>query len=1202
VQATVNVEPSGQKPSADVEKMLAEAGLLAEAKQPLESLKAADQSLEAARQTNDAAGAALAQQARARALQDLRRTDEALTAWEEAGKIWAVVGQNPEQITALVQAGLLCVSAKKSEAERLFAQGLSVGKSETQRPGGVAQSLLDSGIALFRGSVRGFGKPIDKAQRQMALDYLSAALAIREQHTPESLPLVETLNALAGQTLDRGIGMQDPRDYAVAKDYATRAVEIGQRLVPDSATMVASLRALAGSEYALSVGDANIRLHYLAALRIQKKLAPAGSVEEVDILGRLGGLENDLTNYPAAREYLVAAVAMGERVAPDSLPFEYGLESLGVLEVNEGDPSAARYHLEKALAFREKMHASLGNTLLDLGAAVSDQGDFASARDYFERALSSFQETTPNSPQIPLTLDNLAIAFDRQGDLKSALEYSRRALAITEHQDPASLDTARNLGTVGDVLRHQGNFGDAADYYQRALTIWEKKVPESIDVAYNLNGLAGLARAQGNISQAMEYDRRALECGQKSCPDSWCVVDIINDLGELAYEQGDLATSESYLRRAMDIREKSLGPVHPLLASTLNDLALTGAVQGRTSEALADALRAEIIGVEHLRLSVRTLSERQSLAYEGIRASGLDLALSLTASRANTPSARGEVFDAVIRSRALVFDELAARHRIAYAIGDPEVRQLADQLSSARTRLATLVLRGTGDAPPAEYRNLLDDAREKKEKAERTLAGKSIAFRREEERAQLGLKEILASLPKGAALVAFVRYARYDLQTPGANKLALKPVPSYAAFVLRAGKNEPEFVQLGTAHEIESLLAAWRRDIARQAEVIDISAKTSDNPHRRFGAALRRKIWDPLLPELGDAREVFIVPDAALHLLNLASLPVGTSQYLIETGPLIYYLSTERDLVPAESRHGEGILIVGNPAFDQTGKLLVASKDQPVPTTAMSAKPSTILRGSRSACGTFQSLRFPPLPASQQEAENVAALWKKSTSVGGSGINAVAVAQPASGELLQMTGADASPEAFEQNAPGKRVLHVATHGFFLEGNCDSAMQRQSNTNTQDANFLPATAENPLLLSGLAFAGANRRASAKPDQTDGILTAEEIAGINLEGVDWAVLSACDTGVGEIKIGEGVFGLRRAFQVAGARTVIMSLWQVEDETTRQWMATLYREHFLTGKDTGESVRAASLQILRQRRTKHQSTHPFYWGAFIAAGDWH
>jgi CHAT domain-containing protein len=293
--------------------------------------------------------------------------------------------------------------------------------------------------------------------------------------------------------------------------------------------------------------------------------------------------------------------------------------------------------------------------------------------------------------------------------------------------------------------------------------------------------------------------------------------------------------------------------------------------------------------------------------------------------------------------------------------------------------------------------------------------------------------------------------------------------------------------------------------------------------------------------------------------------------------------------------------VVGNPAFDQAGKL-VASNQQPVSVGATSATGGALLRGTRSACGSFQTLHFPALPGSQQEAENIAALWKQSAAGEGTQIMRGAGVQQGSGELLEMTGADASPEAFEQYAPGKRVLHVATHGFFLEGSCQSAVQQRLDPSKRDGSFLPVSAENPLLLSGLAFAGANRRGSAKADETDGILTAEEIAGINLEGVDWAVLSACDTGVGEIKVGEGVFGLRRAFQVAGAKTVIMSLWPVEDETTRQWMGTLYREHFLNGKDTRESVRAASLQILRQRRTKHQSTHPFYWGAFIAAGDWH
>jgi CHAT domain-containing protein len=412
--------------------------------------------------------------------------------------------------------------------------------------------------------------------------------------------------------------------------------------------------------------------------------------------------------------------------------------------------------------------------------------------------------------------------------------------------------------------------------------------------------------------------------------------------------------------------------------------------------------------------------------------------------------------------------------------------------------------------------------------------------------------------------------------------------------------HEPAFLRLGTAHQIESLLAAWRSDIARQEEP-NVS-QTAEDTYRRTGAALRRKIWDPLLPALSGAGEVFVVPDAALHLVSLPSLPVGSSQYLVETRPLIHYLSTERDLVPEPSRHGEGILVVGNPAFDQSGKLAVAANQQSAPAGAASGTAGTLLRGTRSACGTFQTLHFAPLPASQQEAEDITALWMQSRTGAGSELMRGADAKAGIGESLQITGIDASPVAFTQYAPGRRVLHVATHGFFLEGSCESAIQRRSDPSKRDESVVPATAENPLLLSGLAFAGANRRSSAKADETDGILTAEEIAGINLEGVDWAVLSACDTGVGEVKVGEGVFGLRRAFQVAGAKTVIMSLWPVEDTTTEQWMGTLYREHFLNGKDTLESVRTASLQILQQRRARHQSTHPFYWGAFIAAGDWH
>ena len=231
-------------------------------------------------------------------------------------------------------------------------------------------------------------------------------------------------------------------------------------------------------------------------------------------------------------------------------------------------------------------------------------------------------------------------------------------------------------------------------------------------------------------------------------------------------------------------------------------------------------------------------------------------------------------------------------------------------------------------------------------------------------------------------------------------------------------------------------------------------------------------------------------------------------------------------------------------------------------------------------------MQFDPLPAARAEAEEVAALWT------------TGVARPRRGAMPARTlvGSVASESAFKQLAPGRRVLHLATHGFFLGDECDAppAARRRApwaaligspaagaaaaaRTAGGAAHRRAAGLENPLLLSGLALAGANRRAAAGPDEDDGILTAEEVAGLDLTGLDWAVLSACDTGLGLVRVGEGVLGLRRAFQTAGARTVIMSLWSVEDRATRQWMRALYQARFERGLDTADAVHQAALTDL-------------------------
>ena len=225
---------------------------------------------------------------------------------------------------------------------------------------------------------------------------------------------------------------------------------------------------------------------------------------------------------------------------------------------------------------------------------------------------------------------------------------------------------------------------------------------------------------------------------------------------------------------------------------------------------------------------------------------------------------------------------------------------------------------------------------------------------------------------------------------------------------------------------------------------------------------MRWRIWDPLAPYWKGAGRLFLVPDGSLHLVSFAALPVGG--YQVESGPVIHYLSVERDLVAgARSAGGRGMLLVAGPAFDG-GPALASTRGG--------------FREATAACGACQSLHFNPLPGAVREAASVSAIWRQT-----------------GGDESSLIGASARKNSVLEQAVGKRVLHLATHGFFLDG-CGPAA----------GAGLPGAAgaiENPLLLSGLALAGANE--GKRPGE--GILTAEEIASLDLDGLEWVVLSAC-----------------------------------------------------------------------------------------------
>jgi CHAT domain-containing protein/tetratricopeptide (TPR) repeat protein len=927
------------------------------------------------------------------------------------------------------------------------------------------------------------------------------------------------------------------------------------------------------------------------ALAIREKALGPEHLAVADCLFDLAISERRIGQYASARPYYERALAIREKaLGADDDVVQMTQHDLAGLLNELGENVEAKRLFERLLASQERTYgpdsSEAATTWMELSTVAQETGDAAESVRLCKLCLARLERlSSPMSEEEFFQLNNCAGALLDIGDYAEAEPALDRALAFAEKTFGADYSyTAYTLKSLGDLARLKGDYATARPRYERAIAIMEKSYdPDYPPLAEFLMSFADLLHQTGQIEAALPLVERSLAIWEKSLgPDHPLVAQALDRLAMLRNAKGESAAARPLLERALAIEEKSLGAEDPQAADTRRNLAEVLADLGDVQGALDSALRAELARNDHVRLTSRSLPERQALRYAATTESSLPLALTLAANGLE-PASRRRVWDAVVRSRALVLDEMAARHGALARSNDAAIPPLLMVRAAASTRLANLVIRGPDDGEPAKYRKLLDDGRREKEQAEQALAAKNAAFREGLAREGLGWKEVAFSLPSGSALVAYALYDRYDLPREP-EKAAKRSVPSYLAFVLRGGSPDAAALPLGAAQDVDSLIAAWQREAAHGAFAPGRSAADARAAYRSAGDALRRKVWDPIAAKLKGAERVFVVPDGALHLVSLASLPIGKTQYLIETEPLVHYLSAERDLVlmQAAGANGKGLLALGGAAFDAT------SSSSASPAAVGTA--SSTFRGGRSGCGGFQSIRFEPLPGSAREVDEIAGLWSRPD-------DATAIDE--------LKGVGASEGAFKKSAQGHRILHLATHGFFLGGRCVSALDSSRGVaglvTAETAAPRPVVGENPLLLSGLALAGANHRDAAGPDEEDGILSAEEIASLDLSGVEWAVLSACDTGVGEIKAGEGVFGLRRAFQLAGARTLIMSLWSVDDEATRSWMRSLYTGRLESHLDTAEAVRQASLEVLRDRRKRNVSTHPFYWAAFVAAGDW-
>jgi len=835
-------------------------------------------------------------------------------------------------------------------------------------------------------------------------------------------------------------------------------------------------------------------------------------------------------------------------------------KELADITYNMSKPAEARAGFERALQIlTAKLGAEHPQTLYvksRLGSVCVALGDYSKGDRLLSEALEGEEKAFGgDDPVVAGTLKSLAVLHEGRGDLAKAEREDLRGLAILEGlrltEQGSYGEFLNNLGVIYKDLRE---FDKAKEYLQHCLAFDEKHYgAESLSLSKVLNNLGIVARQQKDYPAAEKYYVRALAIKEKYLgtehPE---YAAALMNLANVYASKGDYRKALETHLRVLGIYEKSLvpGEFPPILS--LANVAKNYAAVGDFENANRVQSRLEAALEEDIAFNLAIGSERQKLAYLDSVAQRTERAISLNLQlEPDNSQAALLAVTVLLQRKGRVLDAMTDTLAILRKHSDSQDQSLLDELKDASTQLARVALKGPQKQSMEEYRKTLQDLQERKEKLENTISHHNEEFRAQVQ--AITFEAVRSAVPDNAALLEFVAYRPFNpkAQTDVEQFGALR----YAAYVLH-GNAVAKGIDLGDAEAIDTAVAKLRAAL-REPDRKDV---------RQLAESVAERVFQPIEPLVAGDRRLLISPDGQLDLIPFEVLLNSQGHYLVERFS-ITYLTTGRDLLrmqfPRPSRSAP--VIVADPLFGEPKGTLAANAGEPQwkPATAMTARRS-ITTGA-----DFSNLYFAPLAGTRSEANSIHAFFP---------------------EAQIFTGPQASEATLGRlNAP--KILHIATHGFFLQ----DVNQSTGAQAVGKAAGSPATRdfENPLLRSGLALSGAN---FVKESKGSGILTALEVSNLDLWGTKLVTLSACDTGVGEVKNGEGVYGLRRAFFLAGTESLVMSLWPVSDYVTRELMAEYY-SGLKKGLGRGEALRQAELAMLHRKGREH----PFYWASFIQAGEW-
>jgi CHAT domain-containing protein/Tfp pilus assembly protein PilF len=820
--------------------------------------------------------------------------------------------------------------------------------------------------------------------------------------------------------------------------------------------------------------------------------------------------------------------------------------------------------LERALEIREKQlgpeHPATAGSLNDLAMLYDQMGEYQKVLPLLERALEiRKKQLGPEHPDTATSLYDLAFVYAKMGEYQKALPLSQRALEIREKQlGPEHPDTAGSLNDLAFVYSNMGDYQKALPLYQRALEIREKQLgPEHPATALSLNDRALVYVSMGEYQKALPLLERALEIREKRLgPEHPATATTLDNLALLYGNMGDYQKALPLHQQALERYENQLGPKHPDTAISLNNLFSVYYSMGKYQKAF-ESSQAALTAEDHTLANVFAIaSENQKLQFvqQSERSYLATLSLIHRHFQKDTPALRFGL-ELVLRRKGIVLDTQSRSLATLAASLKGVALESWRRLSQHQSNLAHLWLIGPGEQSSNDYQQAIAELEAVIAKEEQFLVQHSNQVAQVLPQTTVRADTLAKRLPPDSVLVEFVHIEDWDEKAAD-----WADTTRYLAFVLTRD-NQVSMVDLGDGQKIDDKIITALETINDPTYRQDL--KGYSYRADRAISELYSLLLQPLEPALGSHQQLIVSSDGELNKVPFAALRAPDGRYLVETHT-VSYVANGRDLLRGASEVGSSVdlLLLADPAYDDIPLLQSATPSE------QAVRP-----------GAFKG-SFAPLPGTAEEAKAIPPLFK--------------------GKHMVLEGR-AATESTVRATKSPKVLHLATHGFFLEDKELSMPERLTNFTLTEfvperglggvrklpslpADGSPARANlRSMVGSGLALAGANQ-AGAVSQGDDGLLTALEVTSMNLYGTDLVVLSACQTAVGEVRTGEGVFGLRRAFVLAGAKNLVMSLWRVNDEHTAAQMEQFYKA-FGRGLSSPEALREAQLATIGSLREQTQ-----------------